>query len=247
MRSLKFIFGGNPSTLDDVFYLKEKGFSLSGRVEPYVERENREYGFGFYDCDILFADFNFVGWEKPIKITKPYETDFNPLSADVPFTFTTSKSVIEIVENSNRRLQKDIERIQTHSIPLQARLFTHELITRERPEQDGQKITSLQGAIKEYLQGNKLDVSVEVVVGHSVSRSRTSNEICGAVYKFREGDKTFKILKEYMINSNQQYSKVEMVEIADKRMQVDIERLKEAGFKFEVKTFDDLILRNSRS
>ncbi|MBN2111743.1 hypothetical protein JW707_01455 [Candidatus Woesearchaeota archaeon] len=237
MRSLRFMWSGNPATLGDVVWLKKKrGHEIAGGVELAVERQMREHfieGITVrYECDALMAEFSFRGWESPIRIAKEYENDFSP-----PREIYIPPSAPHLVENANRRIRADYERIRQAGIPLCEKFFTQAMVTRERPSSPEQRVCSLQDAIDLKTCGEGVSVNVETFV--SLGRSGgLPLRVFGAVYTVETRGEKFHVMKEYVLNSNMMYAPNEEEDIANRRMMRDVSRLQAAGIMPEYKKFE---------
>ena len=235
--AVRYLIRKKPSTLADIFWLKRKGYAIS-IVEPRIETQVREAYIELaklrYETDLLLADFHFEGWESPISITKPYGTDFNP-----PSYFGNSNNPEQIVRVANSRLKRDILRAKKHGIILQENLFTEEIITRERPASSGQRITSLADVIDEMEDAKEVAIEANKNISNVVGQNNIPKKVLSVVYCVIIDGQEFRILKDYMINSNGMYVSNEAVRAANLRMKRDIQRLHEAGLKISYIPFNE--------
>ena len=220
--------------LEELIIKAGSGKRIDLHAKPVREVVELERDGKYGETVILSIEYSGRVDDKPFKFNKSYS-----FADDVP------QDTLECLLIANSRLQVDLERLKKSGIQVDAEFFNFQNCLMDLPEVVSMESpdTRLQGFINLARAGVPVSVDVSLQRPFMVLKREGIKKKgfgCIATFTFTKGSERTAIEKLYDIGSYDDAQKedpVDIVEVANKRLERDCERLRNAGMTVEKLSF----------
>lgn len=220
--------------LEELIVYAAWGKKITVQAKPMREIVEVELDAGKFDMVILFMEYTGTVDNEPFQIIKHYS-----------FTDEAPQDALESLLVANNRLQYDYERLQKAGIQIDPVFFTFVENFMDLTMQVPMEISTMR--LQHFIDLNRagIPVSVDVKLQRpTIFIKQEGKKIkgfgCLARFDFDTGMRKTKVEKLYGIGPYDDARKkipVDVVEVANKRLERDCHRLKQAGISIEIPSF----------